>query len=121
MRRLGAERPRLTVVADQIGGPTAAADIARAVLTMATAMADDPAKGGIYHFAGAPDVSWADFTREIFAQSGLSPEVALVIQPTVCSLLANIAVEQGECLCHGVLIRNARKFWDTYALWLRTT
>ena len=76
MRRLGAERPRLTVVADQIGGPTAAADIARAVLTMATAMADDPAKGGIYHFAGAPDVSWADFAREIFAQSGLSPEVA---------------------------------------------
>lgn len=76
MRRLGAERPRLTVVADQIGGPTAAADIARAVLTMARAMADDPAKGGIYHFAGAPDVSWAEFAREIFAQSGLSPEVA---------------------------------------------
>ncbi|MBV0892466.1 dTDP-4-dehydrorhamnose reductase [Paracoccus sp. Z118] len=75
MRRLGAERPRLTIVADQIGGPTAAADIARAVLTMAEAMASDPSKGGIYHFAGSPDVSWADFAREIFAQSGLSPEV----------------------------------------------
>ncbi len=75
MRRLGAERARLSIVADQIGGPTAAADIARAVLDMARAMTADPAKGGIYHFAGAPDVSWADFAREIFARSGLSPEV----------------------------------------------
>ena len=75
MRRLGGERDRLTIVADQIGGPTAAADIAHAVLTMAETMANEPAKGGTYHFAGAPDVSWADFAREIFAQSGLSPEV----------------------------------------------
>ncbi|MFD1794669.1 dTDP-4-dehydrorhamnose reductase [Paracoccus aurantiacus] len=76
MRRLGAERDRLTIVADQIGGPTAAADIARAALSMAEAMTADPAKRGVYHFAGGPDVSWADFAREIFAQSGLSPEVA---------------------------------------------
>ena len=75
MRRLGAERPRLTIVGDQIGGPTPAADIAAAVLAMADAMRDDPAKGGIYHFAGAPDVSWADFAREIFALSGVSPQV----------------------------------------------
>lgn len=75
MRRLGAERDRLTIVADQIGGPTAAADIAAAALAMATAMTADSAKGGIYHFAGAPDVSWADFAREIFAQSGLAPQV----------------------------------------------
>ncbi|TKW65327.1 MAG: dTDP-4-dehydrorhamnose reductase [Paracoccus denitrificans] len=76
MRRLGAERDRLTIVADQIGGPTAAADIAAAALDMADAIARDPEKGGIYHFSGAPDVSWADFAREIFDQSGLSPEVA---------------------------------------------
>lgn len=75
MRRLGAERPRMTVVADQVGGPTAAADIAQAVVAMARVMMEDPAKGGVYHFAGAPDVSWADFAREIFDQSGLSPEV----------------------------------------------
>ena len=75
MRRLGAERDRLTIVADQIGGPTAAADIAAAALRMADAMAADRAKGGLYHFAGSPDVSWADFAREIFAQSALSPEV----------------------------------------------
>ncbi|WP_112872842.1 dTDP-4-dehydrorhamnose reductase [Paracoccus endophyticus] len=75
MRRLGAERPRLTVVADQVGGPTAARDIARAVLTMAEQMTADPAKGGLYHFAGAPDVRWAEFARAILARSGLSAEV----------------------------------------------
>lgn len=75
MRRLGAERPRLTVVADQVGGPTAARDIARAVLTMAEQMTADSAKGGLYHFAGAPDVSWAEFARTILARSGLSAEV----------------------------------------------
>lgn len=75
MRRLGAERDRLTIVADQIGGPTPAADIAAALLEMARQMQADPSKGGIYHFAGAPDVSWADFAREIFARSGLSPVV----------------------------------------------
>lgn len=75
MRRLGAERGRLTIVADQVGGPTPAADIAAALLAMARAMIADPSKGGIYHFAGAPDVSWADFAREIFARSGLSPQV----------------------------------------------
>lgn len=75
MLRLGAERPRLTIVADQTGGPTPAAGIAAALLTMADAMAEDAAKGGLYHFAGAPDVSWADFAREIFRQAGLAPEV----------------------------------------------
>ncbi|WBU63267.1 dTDP-4-dehydrorhamnose reductase [Paracoccus aerodenitrificans] len=75
MRRLGGERDRLTIVADQIGGPTAAADIARAALTIAEAMTGDKGKGGIYHFAGGPDVSWADFAREIFRQSDLSPKV----------------------------------------------
>ena len=75
MRRLGAERGRLTIVADQVGGPTPAADIAAALLAMARAMIADPSKGGTYHFAGAPDVSWADFAREIFTRSGLSPQV----------------------------------------------
>ncbi|SEI03778.1 dTDP-4-dehydrorhamnose reductase [Paracoccus alkenifer] len=75
MRRLGAERDRLTIVADQIGGPTPAADIAAALLTMAQAMRADPSLGGTYHFAGAPDISWAGFAREIFARSGLAPEV----------------------------------------------
>ena len=34
-------------------------------------MQADPAKSGLYHFAGAPDVSWADFARAIFDRAGL--------------------------------------------------
>ena len=71
MRRLGAERAALTVVADQIGGPTPAAAIADALLTVARAMVDG-APGGTHHFAGAPDTSWADFARAIMARAGLA-------------------------------------------------
>lgn len=70
MLRLGAERDALTVVADQIGGPTPARDIAAACLTMVKTLASEPDKRGIYHFAGAPDVSWAEFARAIMAQGG---------------------------------------------------
>jgi len=68
MLRLGAERDHLNVVADQIGGPTPAADIAAALLVMARAMTDG-APGGTFHFAGAPDTSWAGFAREIMARA----------------------------------------------------
>jgi len=72
MLRLGRERPALSVVADQIGGPTPARAIATACLRIAEQLADDPAKSGTYHFSGAPDVSWAEFAREIMAQAHLA-------------------------------------------------
>ncbi|MFT6607899.1 MAG: dTDP-4-dehydrorhamnose reductase [Halocynthiibacter sp.] len=75
MLRLGGERDRLTIVADQIGGPTPASAIAAACLTIAAQLQDDPSKSGIYHFSGAPDVSWADFAREIFERAALSCDV----------------------------------------------
>ena len=71
MLRLGAERDRLTIVADQIGGPTCAADIASACLSIADALAAAPDRSGTYHYSGAPDVSWADFARAIFEMSGI--------------------------------------------------
>lgn len=76
MLRLGAGRDQLRVVADQVGGPTPAAAIAQACLTISDQLTNDPGKSGIYHFAGAPDASWADFARAIFAQAGLVCEVA---------------------------------------------
>ncbi len=70
MLRLGAERATLNVVADQIGGPTPAADIADALFIIAREMAGGHA-GGTYHLSGAPDTSWADFARAIMAGAGL--------------------------------------------------
>ena len=71
MLRFGAERASLNVVADQIGGPTPAAALADALFTCAKAMMGG-AKGGLHHFTGAPDTSWADFARAIMAGAGLN-------------------------------------------------
>ncbi len=75
MLRLGAERDLLTIVADQVGGPTAAGDIAAACLEIVQQLRTDPGKSGTYHFSGGPDVSWADFAREIFAQADITCDV----------------------------------------------
>ena len=68
MLRLAETRDHLTVVADQIGGPTEARDIAEACLALAHGLLAGK-DGGTYHFSGGPDTSWADFAREIFAQA----------------------------------------------------
>lgn len=70
MLRLGAQKDSLNVVADQIGGPTPAADIAQALWRIGFALHQGHL-GGTYHFSGAPDVSWADFARAIFQAAGL--------------------------------------------------
>ena len=80
MLRLGAERDALAVVADQIGGPTWAGAIADACMRIAQARLAGEGQGGIYHFAGAPDASWADFAEAIFEQS--AAEVVVKRIPT---------------------------------------
>lgn len=75
MLRLGKTRDTLAVVADQIGGPTAAGDIAAALVEMGRLLSLGLGAPGTYHFAGAPDVSWADFARETFHQAGLGTQV----------------------------------------------
>ncbi|MFZ5655229.1 MAG: dTDP-4-dehydrorhamnose reductase [Pseudomonadota bacterium] len=82
MLRLGAEREVLAVVDDQWGGPTPAPAIAAVLVRLlARLAAGAPLPGGIYHFGGAPAVTWCGFARAIFAaarQCGLlerMPEV----------------------------------------------
>jgi dTDP-4-dehydrorhamnose reductase len=64
---LAAERERLAVVADQRGCPTAARDIARACLDIATACVEAPERAhyGTYHYAGSGDASWFEFAEAI--------------------------------------------------------
>jgi len=70
MLRLSDMRDALNIVADQIGAPTPARDIAAACLQIAEQLIADPSKSGTYHYSGAPDVSWADFARASFELAG---------------------------------------------------
>ena len=97
MLRLGAERDTLSVVDDQQGGPTPAADIAAALVTLAEGIAAGK-PGGIYHFAGAPTVSWAGFAEAIFAACALprKPSVLRIpgsAYPTPARRPANSALD----------------------------
>lgn len=74
MLRLSDSRDALSVVDDQIGGPTPARGIASTLLTMADALRGGH-KGGTFHYVGAPDTSWAGFARAIFERSGRTVDV----------------------------------------------
>ena len=66
MLRLGTERPVLRVVADQRGCPTAAADIAAALIVIAKHIERGKMEWGTYHFVGSGAVSWHGFAEAIF-------------------------------------------------------
>ncbi len=68
MRRLSETRDRITVVDDQIGGPTCARDIAQTCISIAEQLIQDPSKSGIYHYSGQANVSWCQFANAIFEQ-----------------------------------------------------
>lgn len=72
MLRLAQSRDQLSVVSDQVGGPTSARAIANACLEIAKQLRANPSKSGVYHFSGAPDVSWAEFAQEIIDSASLS-------------------------------------------------
>lgn len=69
MRRLAQSRPEINVVDDQVGGPTSAASIANALLGIAGQVTNSDFKDwGVYHFSGAPFVSWYEFACEILKE-----------------------------------------------------
>lgn len=75
MLRLGQSRDQLSVVSDQVGGPTSARAIANACLEIAAQLRASPSKSGVYHYSGAPDVSWAEFAQQIFDKASLNVKV----------------------------------------------
>ena len=62
MLRLMSERESLSVVNDQVGSPTYAADLAQVILTILTS---PKWEAGIYHYSNAGEISWFDFAKEI--------------------------------------------------------
>ena len=77
MMELTSTRPSLKVVFDQVGTPTYAGDLAKAILTVM------PSEGrashmGVYHFSNEGVCSWYDFAKLIAEYSG---NTACDIQP----------------------------------------
>ena len=79
MLRLMAERDELGVVADQIGSPTSADDLADALWRLALG-----GHAGMFHFTGSGVASWYDFAiaiRDEGAALGLLPASAARVRP----------------------------------------
>jgi dTDP-4-dehydrorhamnose reductase len=71
MLALTAAKPSLTVVFDQVGTPTYAGDLAKAIVTILENDMTD-GKEGLYHYSNEGGCSWYDFAKEIARQSGHS-------------------------------------------------
>lgn len=70
MLRLGEQRAEVSVVDDQVGRPTAAAELAAACIELTRRkLAGDNAAAGVFHYAGAGEASWADFAEAAFAEA----------------------------------------------------
>lgn len=82
MLRLGAERQNMRVVADQMGSPTAAADLAGALATIAIRLATDhETPVGTYHFSNAGSTNWAEFASAIFDGAARRGRGTVAVQP----------------------------------------
>ncbi|MDR0872033.1 MAG: dTDP-4-dehydrorhamnose reductase [Prevotellaceae bacterium] len=77
MLKLGAEKEKLTVIFDQIGTPTYAADLAFAIMKVITAQ---NFVVGIYHFSNEGVCSWYDFTIAIHKAAGITTCKVLPIE-----------------------------------------
>ncbi len=81
MLRFGKERDVLRVVFDQVGSPTHAADLAKAILTIIekTESGEKEFVPGIYHYSNEGVISWYDFAYHILNLAGVDCRVTPVL------------------------------------------
>ena len=72
MLRLGKEKEKLTVVFDQVGTPTYAADLAAAMLSVIENAEKGSFQSGVYHYSNEGVCSWYDFTVKIHQLAGIT-------------------------------------------------
>ena len=79
--RLGKERDELRVVFDQVGSPTHAADLAKAILTIIgkTGSGEREFVPGIYHYSNEGVISWYDFAYHVLNLAGVDCRVTPVL------------------------------------------
>jgi dTDP-4-dehydrorhamnose reductase len=85
MLSVGAKLPKLRVVADQKGSPTAAADLATAILSIIATIERDGWQhrfGGVFHATGAGETTWHGLAVATFEEArrhnGPFPEVEAI-------------------------------------------
>jgi dTDP-4-dehydrorhamnose reductase len=95
MLRLGKDRPKLSVVADQFGAPTSTALLARATERF---IATPSAARGIYHLANAGETSWQGFASEVFRQARAlgMPLAVTAVDPITTDQYPTPAVRPGN-------------------------
>lgn len=74
MQRLGKEKSSLGVVFDQIGTPTYARDLAKAIMEIISQW-DEKSKTGIFHFSNEGVASWYDFAVAIMELSHIKCKI----------------------------------------------
>ena len=98
MLRLAGTHEKVRVVADQIGNPTSAFDIADALLNIVSQIGPDNRlpTPGLFHLSGTGEASWADFAEFIFEASAAAGGPAVPVErittaefPTPASRPAN--------------------------------
>ncbi len=107
MLRLAETRDEVSVVADQVGNPTSALDIADAILKVAKNLlsSDAPRLRGIFHLSGIGNASWAEFAEEIFAQSKhRGGPIAKVNRITTAEYPTRVRRPKSSCLNCGRLL-----------------
>lgn len=114
MLRLALERGEVSVVADQVGNPTSALDIADGILNVIANLiaSDAPALRGIFHMAARGKSSWAEFADAIFAASTANGGPFATVKPIESAdyptLAARPANSQLDCKriaqIHGVAL-----------------
>ncbi len=79
--RLATEREELKIVADQVGAPTCALDLAEATARILAGMIIDdqsqfasPETGGTYHITAAGQTSWYEFAKAILEEARRAPQ-----------------------------------------------
>lgn len=119
MLRLGQERDEVSVVADQIGSPTSALDIADAVLVVARNLVsrpDDMSLRGVFHMAARDEASWAELAEAVFAEAaagGRRPvrvrHITTAEYPTAARRPANSRLDGARLAAvHGIVLPDWR-------------
>lgn len=119
MIRLAGERSEVGVVADQVGCPTSALDLADAVFAVArnlTARPNDANLRGTFHMAAQGEAVWADVAEAIFAELAESGHPAVSVRriatadyPTPARRPANSRLDSARIAAiHGIRLPHWR-------------